>query len=76
MEQFTITELSSGNIGSTLPQLFAENVVWQSEVDGDDEIFFYNGSETVQLTDNVEGILGFQSEGVAYYALPLDDSEI
>ena len=52
MEQFTITELSSNNSGNTFPQQFGDNVVWQSEVDSDDEIFFYNGNETIQLTDN------------------------
>ena len=37
MDGFTITELSSGNSGNTSPQIFGDNVVWQSEVDGNTE---------------------------------------
>ena len=51
MEQFTIIELS--NNGSLIfPRISGNNVIWQEEVGDDTEIFLYNGSETIQLTDN------------------------
>ena len=52
MERFTITELSSNNSDFLFPRIFDDNVVWQADVGGDSEIFLYNGSETIQITDN------------------------
>ena len=53
MEQFTISELSSGNSDNTLPRIDDNNVVWQSTSENEnDEIFFFNGSQTIQLTNN------------------------
>ena len=58
MNEYTITQISS-NFSSFLESLGNENIdgnniVWSEKVSGDNdfEIFLYNGSETIQLTDN------------------------
>ena len=58
MNEYTFTEISS-NFSSFLESLGNENIdenniVWSEKISGDNdfEIFLYNGSETIQLTNN------------------------
>ncbi|MEL6908804.1 MAG: cadherin domain-containing protein [Cyanobacteria bacterium J06598_4] len=46
------TETSSGALGSTAVDGSGDNLVWSSYVDDNWEIFYYDGNETIQLTDN------------------------
>ena len=48
----TIYQLSNNNFIDESPQIWGNNVVWQGNDGNDYEIFFYDGTGTVQLTDN------------------------
>ena len=52
MNQYTITQLNDGTIDSFSPQIDGDRVIWAGSDGNDNEIFLYDGSETVQFTDN------------------------
>lgn len=57
MTKFKIIELSNSSNKSSntnyFPQISGEKVVWKgTDAKGNSEIFFYNGEETIQITNN------------------------
>ena len=41
------------NTNGAFPKISGDNLVWSAvDLEGDQEIYFYNGKETIQLTDN------------------------
>lgn len=60
MNEYTITQI--GEVAGFIPaRIFNEgafdetNIVWETNDGNDPEIFLYNGSETIQLTNNDVG---------------------
>ncbi len=47
--KFTTNDESTGNIS---PIIYEDKMVWQAYDGNDDEIFYYDGTKTIQLTDN------------------------
>ena len=51
MNEFTIFSIQNGD-SAGFPQIDGDNIVWAGDDGNDNEIFFYNGDETVRVTDN------------------------
>ncbi len=47
-----LINISDNTLNNYNPQISGDNVVWQVYDGNDNEIYFYNGSETTRLTDN------------------------
>ncbi|MEM8720765.1 MAG: hypothetical protein AAGE84_15965 [Cyanobacteria bacterium P01_G01_bin.39] len=54
MTQFKITELGKFQGSVYVPQISGNNVVWRSENPDENKIFFYDGKETIEIS-NTEG---------------------
>jgi hypothetical protein len=52
MTEYQINQLSNNNLVNRDPRISGNNVVWRANDGNDDEIFFYNGETTIQLTDD------------------------
>ncbi len=60
---WTITKLSD-NVYTGIYQVSGKNVVWLEFFEGDNELFFYDGNDITQLTDNNYNDLVNWDEGV------------
>ena len=76
------TQITDNNLSNSDPIVSANNIAWNSinfftdtgerledeEISSSREVFFYNGTDTVQLTDNnvEDRVLGISDNGVAW----------
>jgi beta propeller repeat protein len=60
-----VIKINEGNLANDFPEISRDNVVWTSiDPNGNEQIFLYNGEETIQLSGNKhQYILDFQVSG-------------